>query len=61
MFTAATPANTNGPIQVFPAPIKQALAWQGRMTPEVRLPLCEISTESQSKLRATLQALQLIA
>ena len=48
-------------IESNPAPVKQALAWQGRMTPEVRLPLCEISTESQSKLRATLQALQLIA
>ncbi len=48
-------------IESNPSPIKQALAWQCRMTPEVRLPLCEMSTESQSKLRATLQALQLIA
>ena len=48
-------------IESNPSPIKQALAWQGRMTPEVRLPLCEMSAESQSKLRATLQALHLIA
>ena len=48
-------------IESNPAPIKQALAWQGRMTPEVRLPLCEITSDSQSKLRATLVALNLIA
>ncbi len=47
-------------IESNPAPIKQALAWQGRMTPEVRLPLCEISADSQARLRATLQALKLI-
>jgi 4-hydroxy-tetrahydrodipicolinate synthase len=47
-------------IESNPAPIKQALAWQGRMTPEVRLPLCEISADSQVKLRATLQSLKLI-
>ncbi len=47
-------------IESNPAPIKQALAWQGRMTAEVRLPLCELATASQEKLRATLAALKLI-
>ena len=48
-------------IESNPAPIKQALAWQGRMTNEVRLPLCELSAASQDKLRATLKALNLLA
>jgi 4-hydroxy-tetrahydrodipicolinate synthase len=43
-------------IESNPAPIKQALAWQGRMTAEVRLPLCELAAASQDKLRATLKA-----
>ncbi len=47
-------------IESNPAPIKQALAWQGRMTAEVRLPLCEISASSQDKLRATLKSLGLL-
>ncbi len=47
-------------IESNPAPIKQALAWQGSMMPEVRLPLCELSVDSQAKLRATLQTLKLI-
>ena len=47
-------------IESNPAPIKQALAWQGRMTAEVRLPLCELATASQEKLRATLKNLSLL-
>ena len=47
-------------IESNPAPIKQALAWQNRMTAEVRLPLCDISAASQDKLRATLENLKLI-
>ena len=47
-------------IESNPAPIKQALAWQSRMTADVRLPLCEMAAASQDKLRATLAALQLI-
>ena len=42
-------------------PIKQALAWQNRMTAEVRLPLCELATSSQDKLRATLKNLSLLS
>ena len=47
-------------IESNPAPMKQALAWQGRMTAEVRLPLCELAASSQDKLRATLKNLKLI-
>ena len=48
-------------IESNPAPIKQALAWQGRMTNEVRLPLCEMATANQDKLRATLKKLNLLS
>ncbi len=51
---------TNLFIEPNPAPTKQALAWQGRMTADVRLPLCELQPASQDKLRATLKALNLI-
>jgi 4-hydroxy-tetrahydrodipicolinate synthase len=48
-------------IESNPAPCKQTLAWQGHMTPDVRLPLCELSAGSQDKLRATLKALGLLS
>ncbi len=51
---------TNLFIESNPTPIKQALAWQGRMTADVRLPLCEMQSASQDKLRATLKALDLL-
>jgi 4-hydroxy-tetrahydrodipicolinate synthase len=47
-------------IESNPAPIKQALTWQGRMTAEVRLPLCELAASSQDRLRATLKNLGLL-
>ena len=47
-------------IESNPGPIKQALAWQGRMTNEVRLPLCEMTAANQDKLRATLKKLNLL-
>ncbi len=47
-------------IESNPAPIKQALAWQGRMTADVRLPLCELASASQEKLRGTLKNLGLL-
>ncbi|MEQ1853707.1 MAG: 4-hydroxy-tetrahydrodipicolinate synthase [Chthoniobacteraceae bacterium] len=47
-------------IESNPAPIKQALAWQGRMTNEVRLPLCEMTAANQDRLRATLKKLNLL-
>ncbi len=47
-------------IEPNPVPIKQALAWQGRMTADVRLPLCEMSAATQDKLRSVVKALRLI-
>lgn len=47
-------------IEANPVPIKTALAWQGRMLPDVRLPLCEMSEANAKKLRATLMNLSLI-
>ena len=52
---------TNLFIESNPTPTKQALAWQGRMSPEVRLPLCELTTKSQETLRTTLRDLKLVS
>ncbi len=46
-------------IEPNPAPIKLALALKGGMSPEVRLPLCEMTNESVSKLTGTLRGLGL--
>lgn len=48
-------------IETNPVPIKTALSLQGRMETEFRLPLCEMSEATLTKLKGTLQALQLIA
>jgi 4-hydroxy-tetrahydrodipicolinate synthase len=42
-----------------PVPVKYALAKQGLMQADVRLPLCELSAGSIAKLETTLRALQL--
>ena len=47
-------------IEPNPVPIKTALALQGHMAPDVRLPLCEMSEENNRKLRATLTSLKLV-
>ena len=47
-------------IEPNPVPIKFALAAQGRMTPDVRLPLCEMSAASVTKLTATLRGVGLL-
>ena len=52
---------TNLFIESNPVPIKQSLAWQGRMTADVRMPLCEMQPATQEKLRATLKALLLVS
>jgi 4-hydroxy-tetrahydrodipicolinate synthase len=44
-------------IEPNPVPIKTALAWRGLMSPEVRLPLCEMSEANQARLRETLDKL----
>ncbi len=47
-------------IEPNPVPIKTALAWAGKMSPEVRLPLCEMGEATSKKLRATLESLEII-
>ena len=42
-------------IEPNPVPVKTALAWRGVMSPEVRLPLCEMSEANQGRLRKTLE------
>ena len=42
-------------IEPNPAPVKTALGWRGAMSPEVRLPLCEMSEANQGRLRKTLE------
>jgi 4-hydroxy-tetrahydrodipicolinate synthase len=43
-----------------PVPIKHALAMQGRMTRDVRLPLCEMAPATATRLAATLREADLI-
>lgn len=43
-------------IEPNPVPAKTALGWRGEMSPEVRLPLCEMSAENAARLRRTLDA-----
>jgi 4-hydroxy-tetrahydrodipicolinate synthase len=45
-------------IEPNPVPIKTALGWTGAMSPEVRLPLCAMSSTNQERLRKTLDAFQ---
>ncbi len=39
-----------------PVPVKTALAWREAMSNEVRLPLCEMTSENAARLRKTLDA-----
>jgi 4-hydroxy-tetrahydrodipicolinate synthase len=41
-------------IEPNPVPVKTALGWRGVVSPEVRLPLCEMSEENQTRLRKTI-------
>jgi 4-hydroxy-tetrahydrodipicolinate synthase len=47
-------------IEPNPVPTKTALGWIGKISPEVRLPLCEMGEATSKKLRATLEALEII-
>ncbi|MFN2508313.1 MAG: 4-hydroxy-tetrahydrodipicolinate synthase [Chthoniobacterales bacterium] len=40
-------------IEPNPVPIKTALSWGGSMSSEVRLPLCEMTSANQARLRKT--------
>ena len=42
-------------IEPNPVPVKTALGWRGAMSPEVRLPLVEMSEANQTRLRKTLE------
>lgn len=48
-------------IEPNPVPAKHALALQGRMSKDVRLPLCEMSASTAAKLEGTLRKLNLIS
>ena len=48
-------------IEPNPVPVKTALAWRGMMSPEVRLPLCEMTHANEARLRQTLQAFEAAA
>jgi 4-hydroxy-tetrahydrodipicolinate synthase len=45
-------------IEPNPVPVKTALGWRGVMSPECRLPLCEMTETNQARLRKTLQAFE---
>lgn len=47
-------------IEPNPVPAKTALALRGEMSPDVRLPLCEMSEPNRRKLEATLHNLKLL-
>src|SRR5438876_217209 len=42
-------------IEPNPVPVKTALGWRGAISPEVRLPLCEMSEANQARLRKTME------
>lgn len=42
-------------IEPNPVPVKTALGWRNGISPEVRLPLCEMSEANQTRLRKTLE------
>ena len=45
-------------IEPNPVPVKTALGWRGVMSSEVRLPLCEMTSPNQERLRKTLEAFE---
>ena len=45
-------------IEPNPVPAKTALGWRGAMSDECRLPLCEMTTANEARLRKTLEELE---
>ena len=45
-------------IEPNPVPVKTALGWRGLMSSECRLPLCEMTAATQTRLRKTLEAFE---
>ncbi len=54
------PLNAAMFIETNPIPVKTALAMMGKISEELRLPLCEMSPQNKEKLRAVLQSYGLI-
>ena len=48
------PLNAATFIEINPVPVKTALGWMGKISPEVRLPLAPLSAANQSRLRAVM-------
>jgi 4-hydroxy-tetrahydrodipicolinate synthase len=42
-------------IEPNPVPVKTAMGWRGMMSPEVRLPLCEMTQANEARLRKALE------
>ncbi len=47
-------------IETNPIPVKTALGWMGKLTPEFRMPLCEMRPENEKKLRDVMKKLGLV-
>jgi 4-hydroxy-tetrahydrodipicolinate synthase len=47
-------------LEINPVPVKTALGWMGKISPEVRLPLVALSEPNQERLRKILQQYDLV-
>jgi 4-hydroxy-tetrahydrodipicolinate synthase len=47
-------------IEINPVPVKTALGWMGKISPEVRLPLAPLAPQNEAKLKAICQQYGLI-
>jgi 4-hydroxy-tetrahydrodipicolinate synthase len=54
------PANDAVFLEINPVPVKTALGWLGKISPEVRLPLAPLSEANQEKLRTVLRDAHLL-
>jgi 4-hydroxy-tetrahydrodipicolinate synthase len=55
-----TPINDALFLESNPAPAKTALGWMGKIAPEIRLPLAQLSDANQAKLRETMASYNLL-
>ena len=55
-----TPINDALFLESNPTPAKTALGWMGKIEPEIRLPLAQLSDVNQAKLRATMASYNLL-
>jgi 4-hydroxy-tetrahydrodipicolinate synthase len=47
-------------LEINPVPVKTALGWMGKISPEVRLPLAPMSDDNEKKLRDVMSAYHLL-